>query len=309
MCVDIVYTWVNHSDPDWKILYRKALSEEKYIEPLHPSIQDIARFWNRNELFYSIKSVVKYAPWVRNIYIVTNCTLPNWTKEYDNISKVAHEEIFTDPRMLPIFNSRAIEANLHRIPGLSEKFIYFNDDFFLSKPVSKKDFYTEDGKVHIFPSKHFMPYDKKKNLRPIDYGALNACRLIIKDFNFRPKFKLHHSPYVLRKSILFEIEEKYKLLLANTSSHRFRDNTDIPLATTMHAYYALANNHGVLKEINSRYIDIGDPLFIFLVHKFSPLRKGHYTTFCMNEVTSMKYFSKLRDRIVSHVLKKMYDQN
>lgn len=307
MDIDIVYTWVNHEDPEWQIEYKKALFEERNIKPSHPSVKDIARFWNRNELFYSIKSVYKYAPWVRNIYIVTNCLLPEWTKKYKKIIKIDHQLIFKNKKSLPTFNSRAIEANLHRIPGVSEKFIYFNDDVFLCKSVKDEDFFSREGKSYIFQSKHDVPYKKNKGLRPIDYGILNACNLLIRDYRYKPLKKLHHAPFPILKSTMFEIEDKYIDILDKTASHKFRNNEDLPLATTMHAYYSLINGYGELKKIDARYIDIGDPLFIFLVNRFSPLRRGKYTTFCLNEISSMKYFNSIRDIIVEKFLIKMFE--
>ncbi len=305
MDIDIVYTWVNHRDKEWRNLFEKALASEERDCHSHPSIHDIARFYNREELFYSIKSVLTYASWVRKIFIVTNCTLPHWAQIKNKIRKVSHEEIFQDRFFLPTFNSRAIEANLHRIKGLSEHFIYFNDDVFLCKKVTKTDFFSKNGKPYVFPSKHNVPYRKIKGLRPVDYGILNACELLVKDFGYVPQKKLHHAPFPLKKSILCEIEERYKKPLQNTTRHRFRDNSDLPLATTLHAYYSVANDYGELKEHKARYIDIGDPLFLLLVHPFSRLRRRKYTSFCLNEITNVIFFSSLRDRIVISLLKSM----
>ncbi len=306
MDIDVVYTWVNHKDVGWQKLYRQALIDESIPEDAHKSIYDIARFQNRNELFYSIKSVRKFAPWVRKIFVVSNCKLPEWAEGDPNIIAVSHDAIFLDSSVLPTFNSRAIEANLHRIPGVAEKFLYFNDDFFLCRPVLEKDFFSEDGKAYLFPCKHDIPYGKKIGLRPIDHGILNACHLLIRDLQFTPQKKLHHSPYPLLKSTLMEFENKYGKLLMATSSHKFRDNSDLPLATTLHAYYSLVNGYGEMKNISSRYIDIGDPLFVFLIHPFSPLRRGKYLSLCLNEVTSIKYFKNIRDSIVKNLLIVMF---
>tara|TARA_R110002050_G_scaffold150757_1_gene277697 strand:- start:234 stop:554 length:321 start_codon:yes stop_codon:yes gene_type:complete len=81
------------------------------------------------QLRYSLRSIMKFAGWVRHIYIVTNGQVPSWLDvSHPRITVVAHEEIFTDPSDLPTFSSPAIEVHLHRIPGLSNRWIYFNDD-------------------------------------------------------------------------------------------------------------------------------------------------------------------------------------
>ncbi len=160
MEIDVVYTWVNHQDKEWQKLYYQTLQELFIPKEVHQSVHDIARFQNRKELYYSVKSVRKYAPWARNIFIVTNCKLPGWARSDSGIIRVSHEEIFLDPSVLPTFNSHAIEANLHRIPGLAEKFLYLNDDVFLCRNVEKSDFFSSDGKAYLFPSRHDILYDK-----------------------------------------------------------------------------------------------------------------------------------------------------
>uniref|UniRef100_H2Z4G5 N-acetylglucosamine-1-phosphotransferase subunits alpha/beta n=1 Tax=Ciona savignyi TaxID=51511 RepID=H2Z4G5_CIOSA len=111
-----------------------------------------SRFEDNEELRYSLRSVVKYAPWVRHIYIVTNGQIPYWLNmDAPRISVITHDEIFVNKSHLPTFSSPAIEAHLHRIPGLADKFIYLNDDVMFGKEVWPDDFYTHaDGyKVYL----------------------------------------------------------------------------------------------------------------------------------------------------------------
>ncbi|MAT94496.1 MAG: hypothetical protein CME59_18125 [Halioglobus sp.] len=306
--VDVVYTWVNHSDPQWLSLYRQVCAAEPLAPGAHASINNPARFQNRNEIVYSVRSIRKFAPWVERIFVVTNCTLPQELESDARVVRVAHEEVFPDPGVLPTFNSRAIESNLHRIPGISEQILYFNDDFFLCQPVERELFFPRSGVVSVFPSKHDIPYGRSEGLRPIDYGALNACELLIHDFGYRPEKKLHHSPYPLLRSNLEALEQRYRERFDATRAHRFRDNTDIPPATTLQAYYAVATGSGELRAIASRYVDIGDPLFPLLVHRFSPLRRGKYQTLCLNEVTKPRFFAGLRDRVVRKLLEDMFGE-
>jgi hypothetical protein len=304
--IDVVYTWVNHQDEAWLNLYQAACSAVPEAGSAHETASTLARFQNRDELLFSIKSVKKYAPWVNHIYVVTNCVLPADLVGDDQVTKVAHEEIFPDVGVLPNFNSRAIETNLHHIEGLSEQFLYFNDDFFLCRPVYKDDFFSPDGKVLVFPSKHDMPYRKVGVLSPFEHGALNACRLITEDTGYVSRKRLHHAPYALVRNTLYEIEARYQTLIDSTRTHKFRHNADLPLATSMHAYYSVAHGRGELRDISCRYVDIGNLVFLLLVHRFSPLRRGKYMVFCMNEITEIRRFSKFRDRIVARLLQKMF---
>lgn len=306
MSIDAVYTWVNHQDPQWVEWHTAARAELADPTKHLPSALDSARFHNRNELQYSIRSLHKYAPWINNIFVVTNCALPEIIAKDPKVTAVAHEEIFSDTSGLPTFNSRAIEANFHRISGLSECFLYFNDDVFLSSTVSPSDFFSASGKPYLFPSKHDIPYGKKTGLRPVDVGAIKTGKLLEKDFGFLPDKKLHHAPHAMKKSVLWEIESRYGATLRETMKHRFRDNADLPMATTLQAYYSLVQGHSEIGNIRCRYIDIGDPLFLLLITPFSPLCRGKYQTFCLNEVNSVGWFSKPRDFVVKRFLEKMY---
>lgn len=120
----------DHSDPSThKHDDDEDLAEEK---------DEIAssRFQDNSELQYSLRSIEKYAPWVRKIFIVTNGQIPSWLDlDHPRIEIVPHDDIFANASHLPVFSSPAIEANIHRIPGLSKKFIYLNDDVMFGTPI------------------------------------------------------------------------------------------------------------------------------------------------------------------------------
>jgi hypothetical protein len=304
--VDIVYTWVNHLDPHWQSLYRHAIESGGVPAGLHASVNDMARFQNRDEIRYSVNSVKKYAPWVRNIFIVTNCELPSWATKDPQIISISHETIFPETADLPTFNAFAIEACLHRVPDLSERFIYFNDDVFLLRPMEIADFFPEKDHVSVFVSKHDIPKAWREGLRPVEYSMLNVRDILIERFGYDPEKKLEHAPFPLLKSLMCQMEKEYPDQVVKTRSHAFRHPTDIPLSTTLHAYYCAATGRGHIRYIPSRYIDIGDPLFIFLILPYSPLMRKKYTFLCLNEVTSMRWLPRLRDRIVKRLMKKLF---
>ena len=159
--VDVVYTWVNGSDPVWfreMMRYRdlEAAAAAGVIGGAQaPATADAAanssshdasganRYRDNDELRFSFRSVEKYAPWVRRIFLVTNGQVPAWLNiEHPRVSVVTHAEIFANASHLPVFSSPAIEMNLHRIPGLSARFIYLNDDVMLGSAVWPDDFIT-----------------------------------------------------------------------------------------------------------------------------------------------------------------------
>ena len=110
-----------------------------------------SRFADNEELKYSLRSVEKHAPWVRNIFIVTNGQIPSWLNmDNPRLKIVTHEELFLNKSHLPTFSSPAIESHIHRIPGLSQKFIYLNDDVMFADDVWPDDFYTHANGLKLY---------------------------------------------------------------------------------------------------------------------------------------------------------------
>lgn len=115
------------------------------------------RYIDLGQLRYSVRAVELYAPWFNHIYIVTNGERPDWLVE-DNgkISVVSHWDIFKRSlSALPVFNSNAIEMNIHRIDNLTEQYIYLNDDTTFTAPVCWSDFYTKQSGTNIFYMKNW----------------------------------------------------------------------------------------------------------------------------------------------------------
>lgn len=110
----------------------------------------VNRFSDKDELKYSLRSVEKYANWFRHIYIVTNGQVPNWLNtSHPQIKIINHKHIYTNQSHLPTFNSASIECHLHRIEGLSKRFIYLNDDFMFGDHVYLEDFYSRSKGYQI----------------------------------------------------------------------------------------------------------------------------------------------------------------
>ncbi|ESO99577.1 hypothetical protein LOTGIDRAFT_238796 [Lottia gigantea] len=115
--------------------------------------EDIAssRFEDNEELRYSMRSLMRFAPWVHHIFIVTNGQIPYWLNmDNPQVTVVTHEELFPNKSHLPTFSSPAIEAHIHRIPGLSDRFIYMNDDVMFGKEVWPDDFYSQSAGHKVY---------------------------------------------------------------------------------------------------------------------------------------------------------------
>lgn len=149
--IDFVFTWVNASDKEW--IARK----EKYSNKGRCNTFDSRRFGSGEvtniEIETSVKSVLRCAPWCRTIWIATDNQVPDFIntlngKEKLKVKVVYHHTFFSDPDILPTFNSHTIEANLYNIPGLAQKFVYMNDDMYLSSLVHPSHFFNGDIPVY-----------------------------------------------------------------------------------------------------------------------------------------------------------------
>lgn len=133
--IDFVIPWVDGADPVW------AAKKAKYAGPKRDGGNDAARFRDWEILKYWFRAVEEYAPWVHCVYFVTDDQKPAWLNtQHPKLCWVKHTD-FIPTEYLPTFSSHTIELNFNRIPGLSEYFVYFNDDMFLNAPVTPDDFF------------------------------------------------------------------------------------------------------------------------------------------------------------------------
>lgn len=134
MKIDFVIPWVNGNDAHWQATRNEYCENKAEIDESRYREWDILKYWFR--------AVEKYAPWVNRIHFVTCGQQPQWLNtDHPKLHCVNHTD-FIPPEFLPTFNSMTIELNFHRIPGLSEHFVYFNDDMYLNRPVNPEDFFT-----------------------------------------------------------------------------------------------------------------------------------------------------------------------
>ncbi|TVQ66650.1 MAG: hypothetical protein EA363_12765 [Balneolaceae bacterium] len=241
--IDAVIVWVDGNDPDHRSRRMQALSEEGPATTLPiASRGDDTRFLDNGELRFCIASIRTFAPWIRNIYLATDRQCPDYlTREVQqkyNISLVDHTEIFADFEWaLPTFNTRTIETALWRIPGLSEKFIYFNDDFVITAPVRQTDFFVGDkivargawnrmktyGRWYMFVSR-MANYLSKKLL-----GITRTMHLLLQVRSAelagltRNYFRVDHVPHPVHKPALESFFEENPGLFEQNIRYRFRD--------------------------------------------------------------------------------------
>ncbi|HXF28634.1 MAG TPA: stealth conserved region 3 domain-containing protein, partial [Chlamydiales bacterium] len=205
------------------------------------------RFRNRNELKYSMRSIHCFMPWVNHIYIVTFGQTPQWLKNHPKVTIVDHKEIFKNPNDLPTFNSHAIEANLHHIPGLSERYIYFNDDVFVADIMKEEDFFTRKGKIKVALGKQIAQTGAPiAGESAYNSAWKNTNQLLDIRFEVDKRRKLAHTPFAFKKSVVQEIEKRCLDVFQTVSSHKFRVPTDYTITNGLIQYYAYYLDEAVL---------------------------------------------------------------
>nr|WP_307783947.1 stealth family protein [Streptomyces spinoverrucosus] len=279
--VDAVYTWVDGNDPAWQ--RRKAQAKG---EVYHAESASDARFISRDELRYSVRSLHLFAPWIRNIYIVTDDQVPAWLVEgLPGLRIATHREIFRNPDDLPTFNSHSIESQLHHIEGLAEHFLYFNDDMFMGRPVAPHAFFTPTGTARYFPSRNRIPQGPVVATdSPVDAACKNNRALLEERFGRVITQPMEHIPYALRRSAMEEAERDFPEAWSRTSASRFRAMTDLSPTSSFALYYAALTGRAQPGSMPFTYLQLAVP---DLADRLGRLLDGRdQDTFCLNDAFS-----------------------
>ncbi|OUY08674.1 stealth family protein [Acinetobacter populi] len=233
--IDVVIAWVDGNDPKLKQKRQQYLNPEQASDAVSDT-----RFASNNEIYYNVASILKYVPFCRHIYIVTDQQQPEWIDEFakqnictvEKIKIVDHRDIFAGyAQYLPTFNTRSIESMLWNIPGLSDDFIYLNDDFFFNQPADITDFIQQDKMViyghwtnsSILKVKlKYRQFLNKQFGKPIQPGHIIAQMLGADILGFKKFFEIHHYPHIVDRKILADYLLKSPELLDRQIRYKFR---------------------------------------------------------------------------------------
>lgn len=258
MKTDMVYLWVNGNDPQWKRkkeeymrkevspVNGKALFSETETSQDNGDTAGICRYIDNDELKYSLRSVELFAPWIDDIFIVTDGQIPEWLDTSNpRIHIVDHRDIIPQ-KYLPTFNSSIIEYYICDIPGLSEHFIFANDDMMIAREVHKDFFFNEEG-LPVFRLKKQKVRTKKDC-----YSKMVSASMYTIYMEFGKSFRKapHHNMDSYRKREYRECMEHFRTWKDKSSMSRFRRSSD--LHRSIVGYYCLSKGKGVRRDI-SRY--------------------------------------------------------
>lgn len=282
MDIDLVYLWVNGNDLQWLAKRNACIgkTEEK------SAVNCDGRYADNDELKYSLRSIEKYAPWIRRIFIVTDNQVPVWLDTSNaRVRIVDHKEIMPDV-CLPCFNSAVIEHFLYKIPGLAEHFIYANDDMFINKPVTPETFFGKDGLPIVrFNRRPFRKWtllfkEKVQGKRLSNYVQTirNSAELVEKKYGKYYGGKTHHNIDAYLRSDYEHAAKVFEDEIRTTLPNHVRSENDIQ--RNIYSYVALAEKRAHLHYVTQR---TSFRLHIQNESHYGKLERYNPILFCMND--------------------------
>ncbi len=257
--IDVVLPWVNDQDQDWRAERDRYLDQDTSKHQVRSFDANPHRFRSWDNLHYIFRGIEAYMPWVRTIYLVTNGHRPDWLDLTNPKVRLVRHGDYIPHDFLPTFNSHTIELNLHRIPGLAEHFIYFNDDTFVIRPMEPSDFFSAEGlprdqfglwRVKTTEYSSVLPhvclnnmailnqhFDQRQVLREqwsklydVRNGAVRLTLTALMSVISRKDFAnilFHHMPAAFLKQTFRDVWAIEPEIMAHTAAHKFRSKDDV----------------------------------------------------------------------------------
>ncbi|MBG6053897.1 UDP-glucose 4-epimerase [Salinibacterium sp. CAN_S4] len=300
--IDIVFSWVDGTSSEFQ--RARAQRMESYV--VGDGDDSDARFRQIDELKYALRSVYLYAPWIRRIFIATDSAAPAWLADHPRVTIVRSEEFFADLDALPTHNSHAVESQLHRIEGLSEHFLYSNDDMFFGRPVRPDMFFSPGGITRFIEASTRIGLGEPNAERS---GFENAARvnraLLQRRFGRVTTRHLEHAATPLRRSVMAELEREFPEDFARTAASAFRSSSDISVTNSLYHYYALMTGRAVVQtDARVRYVET--TLANAAGEMDGILKRRGYDFFCLNDGSKPEISLAKRTRNIRSFLERYF---
>lgn len=277
--IDMVFSWVDGSSDEFQ--RERAKRMQTYVVGRGDDSE--ARFRQIDELRYALRSVHMHAPWVRRIFIATDSPAPAWLADHPKVTIVPAEAMFADPSVLPTHNSHAVECQLHHIEGLSEHFLYSNDDMFFGRPLKPDVFFSPGGITKFVEATTRIGLG---DTTPERSGHDNAARtnreVLRRRFGAITTRHLEHCAAPLTRGVMAEMEREFPEDFRRTAASRFRSSTDISVTNSLYHYYALMTGRAV-QQTAAKVQYIETTLRESLPAMQRLLRKRNQDMFCLND--------------------------
>lgn len=312
--IDIVIPWVDSSDPLWQTQFKEYVSTNTNgdCHPIRYRDWELMRYWFRG--------IEQFMPWVGKIHFVTCGHLPEWIDlSNPKLNWVKHDD-FIPSCYLPTFSANTIELNLHRIKGLSDRFIYFNDDIFVLRPIPVRRFFrkglpcdlgvmtakpSDGGIIHMAINdldvidKHFSKrrqmsrnFMKWFNIR---YGIGVINNILLAPWRDFSGFIDPHLPNAYLKSTFEEVWAAEPDILEKTCLSRFRSNEDVNQWLFRYWQLAKGDFHPADTRRNTISMDITDKDIQYIV---DCITGGNLDMICLNDNVNIQNFDIVKKQLV-----------
>lgn len=317
MDIDFVILWVDGNDPDWQA------EKSRYQRDKEDDSNTVNRYRDWNLLPYWFRAVENFAPWVRKIHFVTWGHVPMFLQVDNSKLHIVRHDEFVPEDYLPTFSSHAIEMNIHRIPGLAEHFVYFNDDMFLLRPFEKENFFrnglpcTYGGEIPIelngnigiwqhavvndlgivnahFPKRQAVAqYGKKYRDRCYRWKD-NVRTFVLEKLypDYFTGFKNIHAPAAYLKSTFQEIWNAESEKLDSTCRDKFRTSDNVNQWVAL--WWQVASGQFSPAVIDNLVLKITDYTIDELC---DAIENQRYDYICLNDPEEAIDFYKLSERL------------
>lgn len=314
MDIDFVVTWVDMNDPEWQkefAIYSSKKDNEKN------GVSD-ARFRDYGFLKYWFRGVEKFAPWVRKIHFVTSGQKPEWLDASNPKINLVNHSDFIPQRFLPTYNSVVIERYMHKIPGIADHFVYFNDDFYITKKVSPERFFKNglpcDIAAFLYNPSWSQWYKRiKNNIRIINrhfdkkevmrrdhdkwfdksYGSRARWNYLLIPYGKFITLRTPHNAQPYLKCTFEEVWDAAGKELTETSSNRFRAVTDYTPELFRTWQICRGNFHPYNTYSDTKMF----PLMIRSRQAISAIRNQTYTLICLNDNIHIRNYARVMEEI------------
>lgn len=273
--IDLVYLWVDGSDPKW--LEKKLKFTGVFDDSTE--VNNIGRYISNDELKYSLRSIEKNIPWINKIYIVTDDQRPHWLNiNHPLIQIVDHKEIIPE-EALPCFNSAVIEYFVYKIPGLQEHFLLANDDQFFNKKLTPEYFFNQDGlpivrlKKKIAGKWHYKIKGLfRKHLGQYISTVIEGAKIVEKLYGvYYSAIPHHNTDAYLKSDYKYAIENVFDKQVSKSLSSHIRQYGDLQRCAI--SYYTLAVGKAEVKYVGrkeSSRINVQRKNYYAYLKKYNP---------------------------------------
>lgn len=323
--IDFVMIWVDGNDPAWQA------EKSKYDQTNKKGDSSVVRYRSWDNLQYWFRGVEKFAPWVNRIHFVTWGHIPEWLDTSNPKLNIVKHEDYIPKEYLPTFSANTIELNLHRIEGLAEQFVFFNDDMFITKPVSEEDFFKNGIPCDTFglniimfnkgTAGFFNANDvelinsnfKKSEVYARDkrkwFDRNNGLKTIIRTMCLMPwdwfaGFFYDHLPAAYLKSTFEKVWEAEEEVLEATCRDKFRNKTNVN--QWLMKYWQFAEGNYIPSKPLGKCFHIEENNF---QEAYEAVRTAKYKLTCVNDTPKTSDFEDKKYKLIEAFEKILSDKS